>query len=353
MYEESKASALFFVLFLIVTTLYLHSLVLSVVFQTYIQASKEVDALSLEHREEALRLSFAVLQGPEGKMSNHMVRHAVQNLRPHYADAKINALMDIYTQQNSLLEPMHFPDFRQRIQQVIHASIRTAPTRTIFSISVEGLTTFVAVANVIFVLLFSSSSTSWKSSESLGFETTRLLLGYTLTSLGLLDLLIRVDMFQCFNFIPLTKVKPFFDSMAALAVITSFLGICYPRTRVEFLMVGRSMDIVRMMRFQRIFRDVVRRSGDILPALVGPLSLLIVVNHVFVFVGMALWGGAVDVGRYENIITARYDLNNFNSYLEVCETKRRVPCIVGCLGYSLTTKYASCLRRVWSQCSMC
>jgi two pore calcium channel protein len=82
--------------------------------------------------------------------------------------------------------------------------------------------------------------------------------------------------------------------------------------------MGRAIDMIRIMRFFQIFRDVVRRSGDVLPALAGPVILVLTTIHVFVYFGMTLWGGAVDVTELANIsqLTPMYALNNFNSYTE-------------------------------------
>lgn len=54
---------------------------------------------------------------------------------------------------------------------------------------------------------------------------------------------------------------------------------------------------------------------QVLPALKGPLILVVTTLHIFVYAGMALWGGAVEVGRHEELVDL-YDLNNFNSYRE-------------------------------------
>ena len=79
--------------------------------------------------------------------------------------------------------------------------------------------------------------------------------------------------------------------------------------------MGRALDMIRVMRFFQIFRDVVRRSSDVLPALLGPMALVVTMLHIFVYIGMAFWGGAIEVGVLKKI-TPLYDLNNFNSYLE-------------------------------------
>lgn len=79
--------------------------------------------------------------------------------------------------------------------------------------------------------------------------------------------------------------------------------------------MGRAVDMIRVMRFFQIFRDVVRRSSDVVPALLGPIALVLTMLHIFVYIGMAFWGGAIEVGVLDQI-TPLYDLNNFNSYLE-------------------------------------
>ena len=76
--------------------------------------------------------------------------------------------------------------------------------------------------------------------------------------------------------------------------------------------------MIRMMRFSQIFRDVVRRSADVLPAMAGPVILVLTTVHTFVCLGIALWGGAIDPEEFAtfNDLTPLYYLNNFNSYTE-------------------------------------
>lgn len=74
----------------------------------------------------------------------------------------------------------------------------------------------------------------------------------------------------------------------------------------------------------QIFRDIVQRSSDVLPALAGPTILVVASIHLFVYLGMALWGGAVDIGAHPGLIEDLYDLNNFNSYAEGAVTMFQV-----------------------------
>ena len=90
------------------------------------------------------------------------------------------------------------------------------------------------------------------------------------------------------------------------------------KSATDYLLMGRAIDMIRIMRFFQIFRDVVRRSSDVLPAMAGPVILVLTVLHVFVYLGIALWGGAINVDALaQNAnIAPLYYLNNFNSYTE-------------------------------------
>jgi hypothetical protein len=85
---------------------------------------------------------------------------------------------------------------------------------------------------------------------------------------------------------------------------------------IDYILMGRAIDMIRIMRFFQIFRDVVRRSSDVLPAMAGPVILVLTILHIFVYFGMTLWGGAIDVATLakNDRITPLYYLNNFNSY---------------------------------------
>lgn len=110
---------------------------------------------------------------------------------------------------------------------------------------------------------------------------------------------------------------------------------------IDYILMGRAIDMIRkslnialtkcsilrmsslinwfytgIMRFFQIFRDVVRRSSEVLPAMAGPVLLVLTILHIFVYFGMSLWGDAIDVVALaqNDKITPLYYLNNFNSY---------------------------------------
>lgn len=87
---------------------------------------------------------------------------------------------------------------------------------------------------------------------------------------------------------------------------------------LECLFTGRAIGMIQIMRFSVWFREVIQRSLSLLPLLAGPIFLVLTTMHFFVYVGIALWGGAIDPselaqnGHVENL----FYLNNFNSYAE-------------------------------------
>jgi hypothetical protein len=322
MYAESRSQSIFFVVFIITCTFYYHSLVLSVVFQTYIQAVTEIHERSASDREDAVRLAFLALMkdGQSDYISVSSVRKCLQVVRPHYHVLKLKALLEIVDPSGEHI--VDYPTFRTKIRQALNASIRTARAATSFAMGVEFIAVAVAVLNFIYVILVSSE---WDESW---FDGVQVIVGSVITLLGLLELVIRFNPLRFQHFAPITRLNPFFDGLALVAALVSFIGIIqyaagYETSMnagraVDFLLLGRAVDMIRVMRFSPLFRDVVRRSADVLPAMAGPLVLVLSVIHIFVFLGIAVWSGAVDVELLlENEeLTHLYCLNNFNSYTE-------------------------------------
>jgi hypothetical protein len=325
LYNESKNAAFFFIIFVITTTLYLHSLVLSVVFQTYVQASAVIHERSIAHREESLRLAFLCLQEdyPEDntivavrRVRTGSIRKTLRLLRPHYNAMKINALVEIVDPSGSNF--IDYETFRSKIPQSLIASIRSTPSRNFFSHCIEVTGAVVAVSNFVYVVLLTSQfQAHW-------FDVITLPAGFAITLLGLCELIARANPRNVFRYTPTDKLNVTFDGLAALAALVSCWAVFHRHIEIELMLTGRAIDMIRIMRFQRIFRDAVRRSGEVFPALVGPTVLVVATQHVFVYCGMAIWGGEIHVGTYGDSIVPFYDLNNFNSYWEVSNVQRKI-----------------------------
>ena len=218
----------------------MHSLVLSVVFQTYIQAASDIYERTLIDREDALQLAFAALKkqhqmdsrnhntGRPQKSSGrenlpppsaqagipmYLVREALEELRPHYNSMKINALVEIFDTEKPNVD---FLTFRTKIRQALNASIRTARIASPLSMSVELTAVVVAVVNFVYVILFTSDA-PW-------FDAMELQLGGIITVAGLAELLMRTNPLRVPNFTPMTRFNATFDGLAMVAAGISCIG---------------------------------------------------------------------------------------------------------------------------------
>jgi len=322
MYAAIPSYSIFFVVFIITCVFYYHSLVLSVVFQTYIQAVTDIHARAALDRHDAIRLAFLALlkDGQSDYISTSSVRRCLQMVRPHYNVLKMNALLEIVDPSNEHI--IDYPAFRNKIRRALNSSVRTARTATPLAMCVEFIAVFVAATNFIYVTAKNLDRGKDFWVISYGY------VGFVISFLGLLELTIRFNPLKIPNFAPITRLDVFFDGMALIAAFVSCYGIVQYAARdealiesgdmIDYLYLGRAIDMVRVLRFFPIFRDIVRRSADVLPALAGPLILFLSVIHIFVYFGTVLWSGAIDVEvLMENEdLSPLYCLNNFNSYTE-------------------------------------
>lgn len=313
MYSEHKSSALFFVSFVVISVFYMHSLVLSVVFQTYVKAAADVHNRSTSDREDLVQMAFLSLQehsGGRDVVAIDSVREVLRAIRPHYNAMKINALIEIIDPTDQRV--IDYPMFRTKIRQALNASIRTARIATKLAVAMELVAVFLAISNFIYVIMVSSAFTAF------WFDSSQEAIGGALTLIAIAELLVRFNPLKIADFTPLTRLNTIFDGLALIAAFISCVGlfmfVLQSRFALEFILMGRAIDMIRIMRFFQIFRDVVRRSADVLPALTGPVVLVISTLHFFVYLGMAIWGGSVTEGAHDDALEPLYDLNNFNTY---------------------------------------
>lgn len=244
MYQKTHWAATYFVLFIVVTVFYMHSLVLSVVFQTYIQAATEIHDRSVADREDGLQLAFLALTNQSqidtrkqqysqrsasdearlslqaaqsGGIPMYLVREALESLRPHYSVMKINALVDFFDKNNA--GGVDYPTFRSKIKQALNASIRTTRIASPLALSIEFTAVIVAMVNFVYVILLTSSfNAGW-------FVVIELQLGALITIVGVAELLMRTNPLRVQNFTPMTRFNGTFDGLAILAALTSCFGM--------------------------------------------------------------------------------------------------------------------------------
>ena len=321
-YEHAKPPALFFIVFIVVCVFYMHCLILAVVFQKYINAASDLRSRSAADREDSMKLAFLSLRlyqnhlsltTSEGTVSMFLVRETLKILRPHYNPMKINALVEIIAPSSQ--DCIDYETFRTRIRQALNASIRTTRNASPVAMVTELVAVVVAIVNFLYVLLVSSVySSTW-------FDPIQDYIAIAITIVASGELLVRFNPFRIRDFTPLTRLNATFDGIAVVAALTSIYGmglfLLERPSASHYILIGRVIDMMRIMRFFQAFRDIVRRSSDVLPALLGPSILVLTTVHIFVYAGMAIWGGSTVIGAYElNQIEPYYELNNFNSYQE-------------------------------------
>jgi len=358
-YSESPWNAIFFVVFIVVSVFYLHSLVLSVVFQVFIQSATEVHRQSATDKNNSMKLAFLALTSPRSDNAKnnynafssdenalvdvYLICEAFRLLRPHYNKQKLNVLTDIIVPSNfesgievlqrtedkgrggekhSNKHKIDFDEFRTRIHQALNSSVRATRTHSALGMAVEFLSISVSIVNFVYVMIFASQSHPHEKRTKSEFS-----IGSVITLLTLCEVSLRYNPWKFSNRInPITRLNAVLDGMGCLGGIVSFFGIIMHlsghESGLEYLLIGRAIGMIQSMRFSIWFREVLQRSLYVLPFLAGPILLILTVMHIFVYIGMTLWEGTVDVEEQASNekIEYLYYLNNFNSYAEGCIT---------------------------------
>lgn len=225
----------------------MHSLVLSVVFQTYIQAATEIHDRSSADREDGLQLAFLALKNQQhldsrkqqqhsqgsageeerlalqaaqsGGIPMYLVREALESLRPHYSVMKVNALVEFFDNNADV----DYPTFRSKMKQALNSSIRTTRIASPLALSIELTAVIIAMVNFVYVILLTSSfNAGW-------FVAIELQLGALITIVGVAELLLRTNPLRVQNFTPMTRFNGTFDGLAILAALTSCFGASFAR----------------------------------------------------------------------------------------------------------------------------
>lgn len=316
-YKQYRSASFFFALFLVCCVFYMHSLVLSVVFQSYMEGLMIISEHAAADKEKTMRLAFQALCRQEGgctvdgsgvvAIPTNAILQVLKLRRPRYGRNKINALVDIV--DSSGIGFVDYNSFRCNIPRAMSVSVKSSRRLSALAPAVEVFTAVLAITNLLYVVMACSTSQSAKM---------MLLVGWAISVSCIVDIVFRL--------IPLKKklltdaLRPnmTFDGLSAVAALVSFAGLlldyfeCGYRP-LDVLIVGRAMDMIRCLRFSKEARGIVRRSAEVLPHVVGPVILLATTLHILAYMGMAFWGGQVEVGSKPDL-TPDYDLNNFNQY---------------------------------------
>jgi hypothetical protein len=239
-YNQSRWNAVFFVTFIVVGVFYLHSLVLSVVFQVFIQSATEIHRRSAFDKEQSLRLAFLAMKTSSDQALNsvsstkstfvspRVIRATLPLLRPHYNPLKLKVLMnmvmpEILESQTDIKEDMGYPlrysQFRNRIRQALASSVRVTRNHTPLGFAVEVLGACCSICNLVYVILITSKcNASW-------FVNSEYLLGSLLTLVTLLGALLRYNPIKfAYRLEPLSRLNAILDGTGTLGALISLLG---------------------------------------------------------------------------------------------------------------------------------
>lgn len=192
-------------------------------------------------RQEALKQAFLALLLPEDSSHERSVEIAkvgkvFRRLRPHYSQRKIDALIEIIDPEN--IGFIGYSDFRVKVQKVLHTSLRSARQETRHSIFLSSLSFSVAVANMAYVLIFSSAL------EFLELSYLIFPVGWIIVIFGLIEVLLRIRPCSCLDALSTTR-HGVLDGLAIFAGLTSLAGLLmhqfYNTKGLQLLLLGRAI----------------------------------------------------------------------------------------------------------------
>lgn len=230
-YDESGWNAIFFVMFIVVGVFYLHSLVLSVVFQVFIKSATEVHRRSIADKEQSLRLSYLALTSSSPIDSTEstflfprVMRETLHQLRPHYNRLKSKVLMDVLIPAASegspeRTFPLSYSHFRNKIRQVLTSSVRVTRSHSVLGLTVEVFGAFCAICNLVYVVLVTSKfDAAW-------FYNSEFLWGTMLTFAALIEAMLRYNPVKFgYRIDPMSRLNAILDGTGTIGALVSLLG---------------------------------------------------------------------------------------------------------------------------------
>jgi len=290
-YFSQKPSVLLFGSFMILCVLFFNAMILGILFKTCRIVSIEDGERAEKQRDQAVRLCYVALlqhqaqlkvSGDDGSVNICFIRDVMKAVRPHYSAMKVTALVDIVSPGENLY--IDFASFRINIRHALNASLRTARSATPVALLTELVAVIVAVANCTYAVAVTTAVPD---------DVTIVWVGAGIACLAAVELLLRFNPFRLRDLLPLTRFDATFDGIALVAAIISLVGIGLFRFGFEgskqVVVIGRAVDLVRIIRFFQVFRDIVFKLRNVVPDLGGPVVVALSSLHVFVYCGIALW----------------------------------------------------------------
>ena len=258
MYNDNRTNAWFFVIFIVICVFYLHSLILAVVFQVFIQSASEVHERSLLEQERTIKLAFQALQSANPKntddVETSLVRSMLQKVRPHYNGLKVrvgsirkrntpvilfalsvclpqqlyryffcfyliqkmNVLMEIFDPMSE--KTVDYATFRNQSRLSLNSSIRKVRANPFCDTAIQVFSIVITAINFIYVILL----TSVFHQEEFGNATVGL--GFALSIAGMFELVLRRFNPLKMKYYPISGSNSLFDAIAFGGATVSIVG---------------------------------------------------------------------------------------------------------------------------------
>ena len=241
---------------------YLHSLVLSVVFQSYMDGMAAIREHSALDREKNLQLAYQALSVYEKDEEQsavmaptNRIRGALSLLRGHYTTHKVNVLVQTVDPFGS--GALDYNAFRMMIPKALNLSVHSVRPRNNISRLLELFAAGAAITNLLYVVMASSSfSSRW-------WDAAVVPVGFTITLLCLVELVGRLIIVKILRAADVVSGKPnsTFDGLAFVAAATSMVGLALHGTTeykraLDCVFTGRAIDMIRCLRFNEEARGI-------------------------------------------------------------------------------------------------
>lgn len=192
----------------------------------------------------------------------HRIRGALGLLREHYTVTKMNVLMQTVDPFNS--GTIDYTTFRMTIVKALNLSVHSVWPRNSLSLVLEILAIAVALVNLIYVFLASSSYSSW------WWDAAVVPVGFFITLLCLVELVTRLIVVKILRAADVENGKPnsTFDGLAFVAAITSMVGLALHGTTeykraLDCVFAGRAIDMIRCLRLNEEARGIGELVGNV------------------------------------------------------------------------------------------
>ena len=213
-------------------------------------------------REKSLQLAYDALcesnKDEEDAVTTaaptRRIRDVLANMRPHYNVVKLNTLVRV-------VDPIHsgsvdYNTFRLKIPKALNMSVRSRRPENNLSRLLELFGAFVALINLVYVVLVSSIFHTW------WWKASVIPIGFVITFLCMIELIVRLVVVKILRTAAVSSGKPniTFDGLAIVAAVTSMAGLAlygveYKRA-LDCIFSGRAIDMVRCLRLNKEARDI-------------------------------------------------------------------------------------------------